>query len=194
MAAPRTNTVTQKELADLVGLTPERLRQLKLRGLPFVTEGGKTKYVVREVVKWMREDAARQVREELAAKAGKLSESEERALLVRVQRESAELDLAEKRRALIPTAEASARYEAFVGSFSAVARGQLQRFEKDIVMAADTVAARRVTQKITGALMSGARELAARLREQAEALEAGASEEELEDGDAGDDDEAEGVA
>lgn len=159
MAAPVTRTVTQKEMAELLGLTPERLRQLVPEGLPQANRDGRPCYVPREVIRWFR-DREREAGRREGSGDGAPNELLERARKLKAEADLKELELAERRRLLLPSDEFLARWSSLVGTFAAVATGQLQQFERKIVQATTPADARRVTDAMRLALLRGAQEFA----------------------------------
>ncbi|HEX6925662.1 MAG TPA: terminase small subunit [Longimicrobiaceae bacterium] len=97
--ASRVLTSSQKELADLFGVSRETIRQWVLEGMPTRTVSGQTRYVARECVQWRRD------RDREAGRPDSPVEAEERARKLRADADLAELRLAERRRQLVPAAE-----------------------------------------------------------------------------------------
>lgn len=155
---PRAKTLTLEEIADAFGVTTETIRLWRRDGMPHRMEGGRPVFVLREVIRWRRE-RDRQAAEAEDAPVAKL----EHAMKVRAERQLRELELAERRRELVPSAESTAFIEEFVAALAATAAGRLTRFERDIVRAKTPAAARKVTSAIHVALMEGGQELAAHL-------------------------------
>lgn len=162
----KVESVTQSAIAEILGVTTERVRQLVHDGLPQVDVGGKRKYVPRDVIRWLRERDKEQARRDVA---GGADESASKARKTAAEADLKELELAERRRELIPSEEYQTQLDALVGGFAAVALGRLQQFERKIVSVRDAPGARLLTQQMTEALMQGAQDYAETLEQSAEA-------------------------
>jgi hypothetical protein len=152
---PSRDDLGVQEFADLLGLTRQRVHQLVQDGMPHRRRNNATRFVPRESIAWLRERDR-----ESARSSESPSEADERARKLRAEADLKELELSERRRALVPIAEAETFLDSFVGGFAAVAAGRLQTFERDIVQAKGAGDARRLTQRMHAALMAGAQEYA----------------------------------
>lgn len=168
--APKVHTVSVAEFADWHGLTSERIYQLIQQGMPHRKQSGKTRIVPKDANRWFRERAREDARRE--SQGDKPNEDDERARKLAAEATLKELELAERRGQLIPLVDYQERLDQFVGGLAAVAAGQLQRYERDIVRTTTAPDARRLTQQIHAALMRGAQEYAERVDAEATALEA----------------------
>lgn len=164
--APRVQKLTVAQFADLMGLSAERIRQFIRSGMPHRQGARGAEVVPREAIQWIRERDREETRSETAP-----DEATERARKLRAEADIKEIDREERRGALIPVAIYQDRLDATAGGFAAVAAGQLQRFERDIVRAETPADARKITQQIHAALMRGAHEYADTLDAEAAALE-----------------------
>lgn len=144
----------------MLGVSREAVRLWTNEGAPRRDDGS---YIVAEIVTWLREKDRRAQRDENVPK-----ESAERARKMRTEADLKELELEERRGALLPLADFMEQLEAVIGGFASVAAGQLARFERKIVAAKSVGDARRITQEIHAALMAGAREHADRLEAEAD--------------------------
>jgi len=150
--------LTITEVANLFGVTRATVTNWKKAGCPCRTVDNKIVFDLQPLMAWRRqEDRAAGTRGVLPDGYDKELES---ARKLRADADLRELDLAERRGELVPVKDFEARLESFLGGFAAVSAGRLQRYERDIVAAADPAAARRVTQAIHVALMEGALEYA----------------------------------
>lgn len=169
--APKIEDVSVEQFAKTIGVTSQRVYQLIQAGMPHRdrVRGKKTntRVVPAEAIKWLRD---RDRSEALAEKA--LNEAQERARKTRAEADMKELQLAQLRRELVPASEASTFCEAFAGGFDSVAKGQLGRFEREMVKVTTAAEARVLKNKIVAALMKGAQRYAASLEAEAEKLDA----------------------
>jgi hypothetical protein len=167
--APPVKDVSVADFAELTGKTSARVYQWIQDGMPHrkrVRKG--TRILPREGIAWLLEQAKKD------AKPKDANDSPlNRKLLA--EAELKELELQERRRALIPAEDFDRFLDAFIGGFAAVASGQLQRFEREIVAATSSPAARVITEQIHAALMEGAQEYATQLETEASAIDAGES-------------------
>lgn len=161
--APPVKDISVKEFAELVGLTTVRIYQLVKEGMPHRKRKRGTRIVPRDSITWMLEKAAEAAKPKNEAPSA-------RARLDLAQAELKELEVEERRKLLIPLDAFDTFVDALVGGFAAVAAGRLQRFERDIVIAASAPDARKVTERIHAALMEGAQEYADALDAQATVL------------------------
>lgn len=162
--APPIKDVSVQEFATQRGVTAQRVYQWIQEGLPHRKRKSSTRIVSAEAHKWLEaraEERGRADREDDDAKTRKLA----------AEADLKEFEVAERRRRLIPADEFNDFIENFVGGFAAVASGQLQRFERDMVRATTAGDARVITQKQHAALMEGARQYATQMETEAEELE-----------------------
>lgn len=158
-------TVSLSAIAELLGVSTRQIQNYRAEGMPVRQTSGKISYVPRECIRWRIE---RERDSALAATAP--LEPLERARKLRAEADLKELELKERRRALVPVEEFQARIDALVGGLVAVASGRLQRFEREIVAATTPAAARKITERIHDALFEGARAFADELEAEADAL------------------------
>jgi phage terminase Nu1 subunit (DNA packaging protein) len=152
---PRAQTIALEAIADAFGVSTETIRLWRKDGMPHRMQSGRPVFVLRECIRWRREQD-RQTDTEPEAVSAKA----EHALKVRAERLLRELELAERSRDLVPIGESGAFMEEFVAALAATAAGRLTRFERDIVRASTPADARRVTAAIHVALMEGMQEFA----------------------------------
>lgn len=166
--APKVDDVSVTEFADLCGVTSQRVYQYVQEGMPHRRrKNGKTEHtriVPREGIRWLIDRAGE------VAKA-KAPASDDRARILRADAELRELEVAERRRELVPAVEVVQFSESFVGGLAAVAAGQLQRFERKMIKVSTPGEARRLTSEIHAALMAGAGDYANTLDAEAAAIE-----------------------
>ena len=158
--------IPQKELATRLGLTTRQVHNLAEQGVvPKRVRNGKADYPwpesLHKYIAWKIE----------AARDESFDEAKERARKLRADADLRELELAERRGLLIPADKVQERYEEFLGGFSAVAAGRLQRHERDIVRVSTPGEARALTQTLHRALMEGAQEYASEVEAEADAIE-----------------------
>jgi hypothetical protein len=161
--APPIKDVSVAELAALLGVTTARVYQYVQDGMPHrkrVKKG--TRFLPREAIRWLIDRAREQSTPKDAASPLN------RKLLA--EAELKELEVLERRHALIPIEDYEHFLDTFIGGFAAVASGRLQRFEREIVVAASPAAARLLTDQIHADLMEGAQEYAAHLEAEATEL------------------------
>lgn len=164
--APPIKDVSVADFADLLGVTSARVYQHIQAGMPHRLRGKRTTRIVpREAIAWLIDRA----KEFAAPKDGGNSARNRREL---AEAELKELDVLERRHALVPIEEFESFTAAVVGALASVASGQLQRFEREIVTADTPAAARKVTEQIHVALMAGTQEYADHLEQEATAMEA----------------------
>lgn len=137
---------------------------------PSTGAGKERAFSTAAVARWYADRAVRHAAATTPA-LGEIVEATERARKVRAEADLKELELAERRRQLIPSDEYQRRLDDFVGGFGATAAGRLTPFERDIVKATDAPAARKITQRIQAALMAGAQEYAELVEAEARALD-----------------------
>lgn len=167
------DTVSTATFADWCSVSSRTVQTWVRQGMPHrVRAHGGAEVVPREAIRWVRERDAEVLREKLVA-SGENESTRSRKL--RLEADLKQLDLDERRRALIPAAESVAFAERFVGGFAAVATGQLARFERTIRKAETPTEAREVTRAIRNALMRGAREFADTLERDGDAGDEGAA-------------------
>lgn len=154
-------SLTAAQLAKLLGITEQRIRQWADLGCPQVRKG---RYTVAAVFKWRVEREAARVKER--TNAGSPLQQK-----LRAEAELKELQLARERGELMPAEEHAEIVSRIAGGFAAVAAGQLTRFERRAVQATTPAAARVLMQEIHRALMEGAQGLADTLEAEADALE-----------------------
>lgn len=165
--AKAAETVSLSEFAEFQGFSQDWIRQLcDKHGMPHRMVRGNYRLVPAKASQWLRERHKQEQRD-----AESPDEAKERAGKLRAERELKELELAERKATLIMAVIHDTAVETLVGGFSAVAAGQLARFERDIVQATTPAAARLITQRIHAALMQGAQEYADVLETEAAALE-----------------------
>lgn len=145
----------------MLGVSREAVRLWTNEGAPRRDDGS---YLVAEIVTWLREKDRRALRDETAPK-----EAQERARKTRTEADIKELEYQERLGQLLPVAEFQRQIDLIIGGFSAVAAGQMSRFEKKIVAAKSAGDARRITEQIHRALMEGARAFADELEADADA-------------------------
>lgn len=137
---------------------------------PSTGTGRERRFDTAAVARWHAERAVRQAAASTPA-LGEIVEATERARKVRAEADLKELELAERRRQLIPADEYQRRLDDFIGGLAATAAGRLHSFERDIVRAVDAPAARKITQRMHAALMAGAQEYAELVEAEARALD-----------------------
>lgn len=164
--APPVKDVSVQEFATDHGVTSQRVYQWIQAGMPHRSRKSGTRVVRAEANRWIRERDQEQARSETGP-----DEAKERARKVKAEADLKELEVAERRKQLIPADEYAVFVENFIGGFAAVASGQLQRFEREMVRAMTPGEARAITQKQQAALMEGARQYAQQLEAEAEELE-----------------------
>lgn len=165
--APKVHTVSLTEIAEYFDVTTRSIQSWREHGFPTRMISGAPRFVVKDCIRWRREAD----KEEAAPVAKNLDKEDELAGKIKAERELKELELKERRGALVPAEVFQERVDSLFGGFAAVAAGQLQRFERDIVRATDAVSARHVTQAIQVALMKGAQEYADTLEAEAQATD-----------------------
>lgn len=165
--APKIEEHSIEETAALFGVTSRTLQNWRAAGMPHRMTGGRPKFVWRECIRWREETIRAEEREKLRGNAPVKDDDR----LTRAQADLKEMELAERRRQLVPFEEFQAANDALVGGLAAVSAGRLKRFERPIVQAMTPAEARKVTQEIHRALMEGAREYADDLEAQAAAGE-----------------------
>lgn len=146
------------EFAELLGITVRQLTNYRAEGMPHRMANGVATYVPSECIKWL---LARE--RDLARAAAVPGEASERVRKTRADADLRELELLERRRQLVPTVEFQEALDAIIGGFVAVAAGQLQRYEREIVQVATLAAARGLTEQMHDALMLAARRYADQL-------------------------------
>lgn len=141
-------------LARLVAVSRETVRQWTLAGCPRLDDGH---YVIAEVVSWLR----RRERETALAESKRDEKPKtEMNRKIAAEAELKELQLERERGLVIEVEDAEERIARVVGGFAAVASGRLTRFEREIVRCTTPADARKLTERIRGALMEGAHGLA----------------------------------
>lgn len=165
-------TVGTELFADWFGVTARTVQNWIKAGMPHRLRGATAEIEPRSAIRWVRERDAEELRAKLTG-----GEGSESALTrkLRIEGDLKQLDLDQRKRALIPAAEFEEFAESLVGGFAAVAAGRLTRFERDIVRAKAPADARKITQAIQRALMAGARELADQIDEEAARAETAAA-------------------
>ncbi|HKV74573.1 MAG TPA: hypothetical protein VJN95_08640 [Gemmatimonadales bacterium] len=153
--APKVSTLSQEEFAAAVGRTSRTVMTWRQKGMPVRMISGRPRYVLRDCLTWWEES----IREEERDKSKGTSNNPE-IRKTAAEADLKELDLAVKRRELVPLEEYQAALDKVIGGFAAVASGRLQQFEREIVAAQTPGDARRITQAIYHALMEGANEFA----------------------------------
>jgi phage terminase Nu1 subunit (DNA packaging protein) len=167
----RTETVTTAVLAAAFSVTTRTVQLWRQAGMPSRTLDGAPRFVLRECIAWRLETVRAEERQRERARHS--SDDMERRKLA-AEAELKELQLAERRGEVVPLTEYQSRLDTFVGGFAATAAGQLHRFERDIVTATTPGDARKITQRIHSALMTGANEYADQLETEIAATEAAA--------------------
>jgi len=164
--APKIVTVSLSEFADDHGVTLRAVQKWIAEGMPHRNGGGERRVVRRDANRWLREREREQAKSEVAP-----DEAMERALKIRTEREIKQLELDRLRGILTERAVHEERITKVVGGLFAVAAGQLQPFERDIVAASTPADARKVTEAIYEALCWGAQGYAEQLDLEAQAME-----------------------
>lgn len=154
------------EIAHLLGVTTRQVANYRAEGMPHRSRGGRLTYVPSECVRWRLERARDEVRREVAP-----DREVEQARKLRAEADLKELELKERRGALVSVEDFEEQIDAVIAGLAAVASGQLQRFERRIVAATTAGQARKLTEAIHDALMEGAREYARQLEAEASALD-----------------------
>ena len=160
-------TLSTGEFAELLGKSSRTVQNWLRDGMPHRMNRHQAAIVPRDAIAWLIERAQESGRAAAAPDADPRESAFSRK--ARIDGDLKQLELDERRRALIPAAEFEEFAEQFVGGFAAVASGRLTRFEREIVRAKTPADARKVTRAIQAALMRGAREMADRLDEEATA-------------------------
>jgi phage terminase Nu1 subunit (DNA packaging protein) len=99
-------TISEAELAKLLGVTRPAVTQWRQDGCPFRKQGGRYEYVVSEVVDWRLARAKQTQRDELAP-----DEAREKARKARIDADLKEIELATARGEVVPIAEFRAELE-----------------------------------------------------------------------------------
>src|SRR6185437_15058911 len=152
--ARQVKRMTAVAFAEVLGVTPRRVRQHIQAGMPHRLERGVAKVVPSEAIAWLIERA----KESVAApgKSGAQNDVEMKARDRALRLELLELDVAERKREVLATETARDFAEELVGAFAGVSAGQLQQFERDMVSCATPAEARTLRDKMHAALMRGA--------------------------------------
>lgn len=159
---PRIETVSVAQFAKDWGVTPRRVQQWIQEGMPHRMRGNGAATIVRhEANAWLLE------REE---KKGRVEEDRAKIRRLRAEADLKEAEARERLADLVPREEWAAFIERVVGGFNAVAMGELQPFEREIVRVSTAAEARALTQKMQARLMNGARQLADSLDAEASEL------------------------
>jgi hypothetical protein len=137
-----------------LGVSAESVRKWHLGGCPRKDDGT---FVVAEVVTWLR---ARDVEAERTKAKSTDAPKTELNRKLSVEADLKELQLAQLRGELVTIEVHDEQIGRIVGGFAAVAKGQLTRFERDIVRSTTAADARKLTDRIHAALMEGAQGLA----------------------------------
>lgn len=162
--APKTETVSLARWAKSWGITPRRAQQFIQDGMPHRMRETVTEVVEREANAWRLERAI--------AEATKGSDEKHQQLRrVRAEADLKESEVRERLGELVPRDEWEKFQESMIGGFAAVAMGQLQRFEREMVRTTSAGEARLLTQKMQAALMEGAQSFADRLEAEALTIE-----------------------
>lgn len=140
------------------------MRKWGLAGCPRKDDGT---FVVAEVVTWLR---ARDVEQALAKVKSADAPKTELNRKLAVEADLKELQLARERRESVTADDYDEAIARIAGGFAAVAKGQLARFERDIVRTTTAPDARKLTDRIHAALMEGAQGLADELEAEAQAM------------------------
>lgn len=164
--APPIKDKSVEDYAEEQGVTSQKVYQWIQAGMPHRKRKTGTRIVSREANKWLREFIRTNAQAETSP-----DEAKERARKVSAEADLKELEVAERRKALIPVQEFEEFVESLLGGVAAVASGQLQRFEREMVRVASAGEARALTQKMHAALMEGGRQYAQQLDTEAEELE-----------------------
>lgn len=154
-------TLTTGQFAELLGKTPRTVQNWLRAGMPHRMNRSQAAIVPRDAIAWLIEQAQESARGDRDPGGGPSETAFARK--ARIEGDLKQLELEQRRRALIPAADFDAFAEAFVGGFTGVASGRLTRFEREIVRAKTAAEARKITQSIHAALMRGAREMADQL-------------------------------
>lgn len=160
----RVETFPPGKLAQLLGVSGESVRKWAQAGCPRLDSG---EFVVAEVVTWLRQ---RDVEAERAKAKGDDKPKTELNRKLAAEAELKELQLERERRESVAIADFDEALGRVVGGFASVAKGQLTRFEREIVRATTPADARVLTDRIHTALMEGAQGLADELDTEADAL------------------------
>lgn len=146
-------TVSIAEFAEDHGKGIRTVQLWIKEGMPYRDQRGERRIVRADANRWLLERV--KARAEPAG-GDAPSEKLERARKTRAEADLKELDLRERLGTLVDRALYEQRLEEFLGGFTAVASGQLTRFERAIVKAQTPADARRLTREIFTALMQGA--------------------------------------
>jgi phage terminase Nu1 subunit (DNA packaging protein) len=150
----RLERLNAADLARLLGYSRESVRQWTVQGCPRLDTGD---YVVAEVVTWLIARAREAEREK--RKDGEKPKTELNRKLS-VEADLKELQLAQLRGELITIETHDEQVMRIAGGFNAVAKGQLARFNREIVRTATAADAQKLIDRIHQALMEGAQGLA----------------------------------
>jgi len=164
--APPVEKISLAEFAKERGVTSRTVQNWCARGMPHRDIRNERYVVRREAYTWLLEREFERGRRE----ARRPSDDAETRLKA-AQADLKEMELAQARGEVIPVSVYQEHLDTFLGRFAAVASGQLARYERDIVAATIPAEARRITQAIHHALMSGAQGYAAELEQAAAAAE-----------------------
>jgi hypothetical protein len=134
-------------------------------GMPTRTADGERRVVPHEGIAWLLEREFARGRSSVSTP----DEAAQRARDVRLRADLRELELGQRRGQLVAISVYQECLERFVGGFMAVASGQLQRFEREIVSASTPADARKITMALHRALTEGAQSYADRIEAEAEA-------------------------
>lgn len=160
---PRAKTVSLQEIADVFGKTTETIRLWRKEGMPTRMEGGRPRFVIAECVQWREEQIRLEERPSISEQ-----EAEARARKLTAEAALKEAELADRQRRTVPTELFERECDRIFGGFAAVARGQLNRFERDVVAAQTPAEARRLLDAIHDALLRGAQDFADELEAEVE--------------------------
>ena len=161
-------SLSQNDMAAALGLDDtETLRQWRKDGCPHQMRGNRPFYHPRKVRLWLEERAEKRGRASIDRPLAKLDKDDEQARKLAAEATIAEMRLAALQKEMIPAQRFESEFERLVGGFAAVSKGQLQRFERDIVSASTPADARRLIERIQDALMAGMQTFADELDDEA---------------------------
>lgn len=159
--APKVDDWSVTQYAELRGLTSQRIYQLIQAGMPHRRRKNTTRIVPKEAIAWEIERAKE------GAKPADVAASTPMGRKTLAEAEFKELQVQQLRGALVPVEEFEELASQLIGGFAAVAGGQLQRFERDMVALSTPGEARKLSERIHQALMSGAQAYADQLEQEA---------------------------
>ena len=150
----RLERLNAADLARLLGYARESIRQWTVQGCPRLDDG---MYVVAEVVTWLMNRA---VESERAKRKDEGKPTTELNRKLGVEADLKELQLAQLRGELVDLEVHREQVDRVVGGFNSVAKGELTRFNREIVRATTAGDAQKLIDRMHEALMRGAQRLA----------------------------------